>query len=73
MAKLVPRTITELSHATAEMLKRPLNGPNRFASMDLCQEIMERIDQLHYSDEETRFLLRSWIGKIQNRFQRGSS
>ena len=68
--KKEPRSVAELSHAVAAMCKAELNGKNRFASMDLCKEIMNRCDLVSHHDEFTRQTLRSWIGKVQARFQR---
>ena len=64
-----PRSISELSHATAEMLRAEINDPNRFKSMDLCNEIMDRCDLVSHRDQLMLDTLRSWIGKIQERFQ----
>lgn len=65
--KKAPRSVAELSHAVRDMLAKNVTGSNRFESMDLCEEIMNRSDLEH---ESLRPTLRSWIGKIQDKFQR---
>lgn len=61
------KTITALSHEVAAILKEDINEKNRFRSMDLCVEIIEVADKTH--DNFMRETLRSWIGKIQDKFQ----
>ena len=58
---------TELVKRVSEMLKAELTEKNRFASMDLCQELMDAHDNTR--DIAMRETLRSWVGKIQERFQ----
>lgn len=61
-----PRSIAELSHAVAEVLRSPHKGDvTRFRVMDLSQEIMERCDLVSARDDLMRDTLRSWIGRIQ--------
>jgi len=66
-----PRTVTELSHAVAKMLTLPPNEKkNRFDSMALCEEIMDRHDVTR--DNLMRETLRSWVGEVQAKFQGGA-
>lgn len=67
-----PRSIAELSHAVAALLKpeTEINEANRFASMDLCGELMDQGDRVR--DQLMRETLHSWVGKLQAKFQDGS-
>lgn len=58
--------LTELTHEVAAMLKAEQNEENRFKSMDLCQRLIEECDQV--GDQLLRETIRSWIGRIQERF-----
>jgi len=63
--KKEPRSITELSHAVAEVLRSPAGGDSfRFKVMDLAQELIEQADMQR--DLLMRQTLWSWIGKIQS-------
>lgn len=63
------KTIASLSREVAAILKEDIltNEKNRFCSMDLCVEILEVCDKTH--DDFMRETLRSWIVKVQNKFQ----
>jgi len=65
-----PRSVTELLKVSAAFLKDdfPANGENRFLSMDLCEEIMDRHDLILY-DDCLRETLRGEVGRIQFKFQ----
>ena len=63
--KKEPRSITELSHAVAEVLRGPASGDSvRFKVMDLAQELIEQADAQR--DPMMRQTLWSWIGKVQS-------
>lgn len=65
-----PRNCVELSHAVRALLEADENESNRFASMDLCAEIMDCADLVPPFDEHLRDTLRSWVARLQARFQR---
>jgi hypothetical protein len=61
------RSIADLSHLVGAHLKAPTTEKNRFKSMDLCADIMARADVT--GDPLMNETLRSWIGKLQRRFE----
>lgn len=65
---ITPRSILELSHAVARQLQQPITELERNCSRELCAEILARIDLM--SDPLLSLSLRSWIGKLQTRFER---
>ena len=60
---------TEKAMVAAENATRvPLNEDGHFKMMDFTKEAMDNLDRVHHSDQVTRELVRSKIGKAQARF-----
>jgi hypothetical protein len=63
------KTLTQLSKETGTLLAADMTETTRFASMDLCQDILVVLKQTR--DQCMRDTLRSWIGKLQTKYQSG--